>query len=83
MDWAKEQNPLIENVVLVNTEELAKVTIKDKPIESLSVKVDKVDMQSQSNLNKEKTLDTPKDKEEQTVHTLVNLPSAGTPTKSQ
>ena len=83
MDQEKEQNTLLENVVLVSTEELAKVTIKDKPTESISVKENTVATKGHIDPNKEKTPDTPKDKEEQAMHTLVNLPSAGTPTKSQ
>ena len=83
MDQTKEKNPLLENVVLVSTKELAKVTTKDKPSESISVKVDIVDTQGHIDLNKEKTLETPKDKEEHAVQTLVNLPLASTPTESK
>ena len=83
MDQAKEQNTLLENVVLVSTEELAKITIKHKPTETISVTLDTADTQDHIDPNKEKTLDTPKEKEEEAAHTLVNLPSAGTPTKSQ
>ena len=43
MDQAKEQNTLLENVILVSTEELAKVTIKDKPTKTISVTLDTVD----------------------------------------
>ena len=64
MDQAKEQNTFIENIVLVSTEELEKVTIKDKPTESISVKEDIEDTQGHIDPNKEKTLDKPKDKEE-------------------
>ena len=64
MDQAREQNTLIENVVLVSTEELAKVTTKDMPSELISVKVDTVDTQGHIDLNKEKTPKRPKDKEE-------------------
>ena len=83
MDLAKEKNTLLENVVLVSTEKLAKVTTKYKPSKSISVKVDTVDTQGHIDLNKEKNLETPKDKEEKAVQTLVNLPSANTPIKSQ
>ena len=83
MDQEKEQNTLLENIVLVSTEELAKVTIKDKPTESIIVKENTVDTKGHIDPNKEKNLDTPKDKEEQALQTLVNLPSAGIPTKSQ
>ena len=64
MDQAREQNTLLENVILVSTEELAKVTIKDKPSKWVSVKVDIVDTQGHIDLNKEKNPETPKDKEE-------------------
>ena len=83
MEQAKKQNTLLENILLVSTEELAKVTTKDMPFESISVRVDTIDTQGHIDLNKEKNLETPKDKEEQAIHTLVNLPSVGTPTKSQ
>ena len=63
MDQDKDQNPLLENVVLVNTE-VAIVTTKDKPSESISVKVDTIDTKGHIDLNKEKTLETPRDKEE-------------------
>ena len=79
MDQAKEQNTLLENVVLVSTEELAKATIKDKPTKSISVKENTIETKGHIDPNKEKNLDTPKDKEEQVVHTLVNLPLVGTP----
>ena len=73
---------MIENIVLVSTKELAKITIKDKPTKTISVTLDTLDTQGHIDPNKEKTPETPKDKEEQAVHTLVNLPSAGTPIKS-
>ena len=68
---------------MFSTEELAKITTKDMPSESISVKVDTTNTQGHIDPNKEKTLETPKDKEEKIVHTLVNLPLANTPTKSQ
>ena len=83
MDQAREHNTLLEDVFLVSTEELEKATAKDKPSESISVQVDKVDTQGHIDLIKEDTQETPKEKEEQAVQTLVNLPSASTPIKSQ
>ena len=44
--------------------------------------MDTEDTQGHIDTNMEKTPETPKDKEEQAMHTLVNLPSADTPIKS-
>ena len=55
---------MIENIVLVSTEELAKITIKDKPTETISVTLDTADTQGHIDPNKENTPETPKDKEE-------------------
>ena len=82
MDQAMEQNTFLEDVIMFSTLELEKAIVKDQPLELISVQVDIVDVQGHIDQNKETTLEKPQEKEEQVVHTLVNLPSASTPTKS-
>ena len=85
MDQAVEQASLLEHVLLVSEEELKKATSKgqDQPSEKISVPVDTENKDGHIDQNKGDIPDTPKEEEEQAMHTLVNLPLAGTPTKSQ
>ena len=75
---------MLEHIILVSTTKLEKATVKDQeqPSESIRVQVDIVDTLGHTDLNKEDTLETRKEKEEQAMQTLVSLPSTSTPIKS-
>ena len=83
-----EQVRLCENIVLVSVEEYQKALFDTKVQPSIQktnntpIKVDTQVKEGQIDQNKEDAQDTRKEEEQQLVQTLVNLPSANTPTKS-
>ena len=78
MDQAVEQANLLEHVVLVSEEELKKATSKsqDQPSKQINVEVDTKDKDGHIEHNKGNIPKTPKEEEQQAMHTLVNLQSA-------